>query len=143
MTRGQYQTRNRKALMEYFQETGHEHFTVNDVGCFFDARGEHIGITSLYRQLEKMVDEGIVNKYSVGENSPACFAYIGEHSHDEGKENCFHCRCEKCGRLFHIHCTDLDDVAVHLKQHHGFKLNPLRTVFYGLCEECLNNEKNQ
>ena len=135
MARGQYHTRNRELLKEFFAEIGQEHFTVNEASSYFDQKGEHIGITSLYRQLEKMVSEGTVNKYSVGENSPACFSYVGEHVH-QSKENCFHCRCEKCGKLLHIHCTDLDDLAVHLKEHHNFILNPLRTVFYGICEEC-------
>lgn len=53
----------------------------------------------MYRQLESLVDEGIVNKYFVDDNSPACFEYIGGDGR-KGPDECFHCKCEKCGRSF-------------------------------------------
>ncbi len=131
----QYKTKNRNLLFEYFEEKGYEHFTVSDVSAFFDQKGQHMGVTSIYRQLEKMVDEGIVNKYIIDGTSSACFEYVGNNIHHE-HENCFHCKCEKCGKLIHIQCDDLNELKNHLLQHHDFVLNPLRTVFYGLCQEC-------
>lgn len=136
--KNQYKTKNRDLLFEYFEEVKGKHFTVNDVSRFFDGRGQHIGTTSIYRQLEKMLDEGIVNKYTIDQNSSACFEYVGG-VHKE-QDECFHCKCEKCGKLLHIHCDDLSAVKQHLLQHHDFILNPLRTVFYGLCEECAKND---
>ena len=46
------------------------------------------------------------------------------------------CKCEKCGKLTHMHCEELEGIGEHLYEHHGFVLNPLRTVFYGVCEDC-------
>ena len=54
----------------------------------------------------------------------------------EEAEVCFHCKCEKCGKLIHLHCDELEDIRVHLEQEHHFKMDPLRTVFYGLCDQC-------
>ena len=65
----------------------------------------------------------------------ACFEYVGQDSHAPG-EACFHLKCEKCGKLLHLHCEELDHIGGHLFEEHGFKLDPLRTVFYGVCEEC-------
>ena len=31
---------------------------------------------------------------------------------------------------------ELDQIGGHLFKEHGFKLDPLRTVFYGVCDEC-------
>ena len=70
--------------------------------------------------------------------SPACFEYVGRESH--GGETCYHCKCEQCGKLFHLHCGELKGLSAHLLEEHGFQINPMRTVFYGLCEACRRNE---
>ena len=82
-----------------------------------------------------MVDEGLLNKYIMDAGSPACFEYIGEDTHGDG-EVCFHCKCEKCGKLIHLHCEELEEIQSHLWEAHQFRLDPLRTVFYGICDDC-------
>jgi Fe2+ or Zn2+ uptake regulation protein len=92
----------------------------------------------LYRQLERMVSEGTVSKYIIDESAGACFAYIGSESHLA--DSCYHCKCERCGKLIHMECEELNHIAAHLKADHGFRLNPMRTVFYGVCADCAGKE---
>lgn len=132
--KSQYKTRQREELLDYLRSSGSEHVTVGELCDRFQRRGRPIGTATLYRQLEKMVDEGLVSKYTIDAGSPACFAYIGADSHKG--ESCFHCKCESCGRLIHLHCEELEGLSEHVQQHHGFSINPMRTVFYGLCETC-------
>ena len=134
--RNQYNTRQRNKLLEYMQTVPGEHFTAKDVCGYFQTCGTPIGVATVYRQLERMVEEGIVNKYIIDANSPACFEYVEPESHEDA-EICFHCKCEKCGRLIHLHCDELNEMQSHLMADHRFKLNPVRTVFYGLCEQCM------
>ena len=49
---------------------------------------------------------------------------------------CFHCKCEKCGKLIHLECTELSLIGEHLREEHGFSIDHARTVFYGTCNEC-------
>ena len=84
-----------------------------------------------------MVKEGIVAKYVVDEKSSACFEYIG--GQDEG-HHCYHCKCEKCGKLIHLHCHEVEELSQHMMEHHSFELNAMRTVFYGVCSECRQKE---
>ena len=132
--RNQYNTRQRSRLLEYMQAVPGEHFTAKDVCDYFQACGAPIGVATVYRQLERMVEEGLVNKYIIDANSPACFEYVDRQA--TCGEECFHCKCEKCGKLIHLHCEELVQIRSHLKEEHHFTLDPLRTVFYGLCEEC-------
>ena len=133
--RSKYKTKQRETLISYFETIPGEHFTAGDVCDYFKSQGTPIGQSTVYRQLEALVDEGILNKYIINSTSPACFEYVGADSHhDEG--NCFHCKCEKCGVLIHLHCDELVEMQTHLLADHSFKMNPLRTVFYGLCENC-------
>ena len=75
-------------------------------------------------------------KYIIDTNSPACFEYTGADSHAHG-DACYHLKCEKCGRLIHLSCDEMGCMGSHLLTEHGFKLDPRRTVFYGLCSECM------
>ena len=62
--------------------------------------------------------------------------YTGRDDPQDGKV-CFHCKCEKCGRLIHLKCEELSGIAGHLYSEHHFSLDPKRTVFYGICEKCI------
>ena len=134
-TKTKYKTKQRETLIAYLEQIPGFHFTAGDICAYFRGQGTPIGQSTVYRQLEQMVDEGLLNKYIIDASSPACFEYIGEHVHQEG-ECCFHCKCEKCGKLIHLHCEELQEIQAHLQERHQFLLDPLRTVFYGLCESC-------
>ena len=135
-SRPKYKTKQLKILLEYLESHEGTHITANDVCEYFKAQGAAIGQSTIYRQLESLVDEGVINKYIIDANSPACFEYVGHDSHAEG-EVCFHCKCEKCGKLIHLNCDEIVGFSAHLHDEHGFKLDPKRTVFYGLCEQCI------
>ena len=134
--RSKYKTKQRAILLEYFESVPGVHFTAADVYEYFKLHGITIGQSTIYRQLESFVDEGIINKYIIDGSSPACFEYIRQDEHVE-TEICFHCKCEKCGRLIHLHCDELEEIQAHLLAEHHFRLNPMRTVFYGLCKDCM------
>lgn len=131
----QYKTKQKEELIEYLETVPGKHITVNDVCDYFRSHGKSIGTTTVYRQMEKLVDEGVVNKYILDASSPACFEYI-DRDRSCHETSCFHCKCEKCGRLVHLHCEEILEVHKHIESHHGFVIDPHRTVFYGVCENC-------
>lgn len=131
-----YKTKQREMLLGYFETVPGIHVTAADVCGYFNAQGASIGQSTVYRQLENLVDEGIIKKYIIDGNSPACFEYV-EPDGQNDIETCFHCKCEKCGKLFHLHCDELNEMQLHLLMEHHFRLNSVRTVFYGLCEQCM------
>ena len=122
-SRSKYKTKQREILIRYLESVPGVHITAGDVADYFRKQGSAIGQSTIYRQLESLVDEGIINKYVIDGNSPTCF----------------HCKCEKCGKLIHLHCDELEEIQEHLYAEHRFRMDPLRTVFYGLCDECLQN----
>ena len=134
--RSKYKTKQREILLAYFETVPGVHVTASDVCEHFKSLDAPIGQSTIYRNLESLVDEGIIKKYVIDGSSPACFEYVGPDSHED-VEICFHCKCEKCGKLIHLHCDELDEIQEHLLAEHHFKLNRVRTVFYGLCEQCM------
>ncbi len=134
-----YKTKQREIMLSYLESRPGVHITAADVYDHFRAQGVTIGQSTVYRQLEKFVDEGILNKYILESGSSACFEYVGMSVHKKN-ETCFHCKCEKCGKLIHLKCEELEEIKNHLYSEHKFKLDPLRTVFYGMCDDCLEKK---
>ncbi len=130
----QYQTKQRAEILAYLESIPGRHVTAGDICAHFRAHGKAVGTATVYRQLEHMVSEGLVRKYIVDETSSACFAYTGAEPHRG--ERCYHCKCEKCGQLIHLECEELNSLGAHLLESHGFRLDPMRTVFYGVCAAC-------
>ena len=141
-SRPKYKTKQRDILLKYFETVPGVHVTAGEVCEYFSAQNVTIGKATVYRQLESLVDEGILKKYIIDGNSPACFEYVSRESHKPG-EVCFHCKCLKCGKLIHLHCDELEEVQAHLYEAHDFRLNPLRTVFYGLCKDCCKSSEQK
>ncbi len=134
--KSQYKTKQRADIMAYLMSMSGEHLTVNDVCQHFEKQGRSIGVTTVYRQLDKMVEEGLVNKYTLDNKSSACYEYVDTDHHDHGMKQCYHCKCDKCGKLIHLHCGEIEELIKHIEGSHEFAINPRRTVFYGLCREC-------
>lgn len=70
-----------------------------------------MGMATVYRLLDKLVDEGVIAKYNIDAGTPACFSHLGTHL---SQETCYHCKCSVCGKLIHMHCEEL----------------PARSIFY-------------
>ena len=136
MQKAAYKTKQQDFLFSYLKEMKGQHFTADDVHAHFESKQISIGIATIYRQLEKLVAEGTLQKYFIDEHSAACFEYSGEDCNAETPH--FHLKCEECGNLFHLECEDLESLSNHLKNEHGFSLNPYRTVLYGTCGNCRN-----
>ena len=136
-----YKTKQRAELKAFLLSRSGEHVTVADICQHFEKAGRPIGTTTVYRQLDKMVSEGLVNKYTLDSTSSACYEYIDVDHHSEGAGSCYHCKCENCGKLIHLHCEEIEDLMKHIEKNHNFAINPKRTVFYGICEDCSKEAK--
>ncbi|MBO4863126.1 MAG: transcriptional repressor [Eubacterium sp.] len=134
--KSQYKTKQRAELTAYLMSVPGKHVTAGDVCDHFAKQGRPIGLTTVYRQLDKMVAEGLVNKYNLEPGSPACYEYIDSEHHSDGHVSCYHCKCEKCGKLIHLHCEEIEELIKHLAKEHSFQIDSKRTVLYGICEDC-------
>ena len=134
MQKSAYKTKQQDFLISYLHEMKGKHFTAEDVRTHFETKQISIGIATIYRQLEKLVADGTLQKYFIDEHSAACFEYSGENCKAEVPH--FHLKCEQCGNLFHVECDEIQELSEHLKKEHGFAINPFRTVLYGICNAC-------
>ena len=137
--KGSYKTKHKEELQKYLESRNGSHFCASDIYEHFKATGNPIGKTTVYRQLEELVDSGEVKKFIIDENSCACYEYTGNRCRHS---DCIHMKCEKCNRLFHLECDDVLELEKHILEHHNFRINRNRTVLYGLCSDCDGEKKD-
>lgn len=129
-----YRTRAQKELINLLKAAPGRHFTATEIKNCLDKECKPIGTATIYRQLERFVDDGTIRKYVLGPGESACYAY----AEDQQCSTHFHCVCESCGKLIHMDCDELRDIRTHLLEQHGFTWDSGKTVFYGICEQCRN-----
>ena len=132
-----YQTKQGRALVEYLRSQGSRHVSVQQIASGLP---EKIGTATIYRQLDKLAARGLVRKY-VSDGDPACYQYVGEDAKDCMQH--FHLKCSSCGELIHLECEEMGRLSEHILREHGFRTDPLRSVLYGTCAECLKKEAEE
>ncbi|MDD4565586.1 MAG: transcriptional repressor [Eubacteriales bacterium] len=131
-----YNTKQRKAIMNYVAALNGEHITAGQIMKHFDEKNFLIGLSTIYRHLDRLVESGKMRKYTLDGVSGACYQYII----DEDIREYFHLKCEECGALLHLKCSMLDEIQQHVYEEHTFHINAMKTVFYGKCAECFNGD---
>lgn len=126
-----YETKQSRLVDSFLKENTEKHFSAEDVYFALVSKGEKIGRTTVYRQLDKLVETGKVRKFIVGENDACCYQYNDEHCH-----NHYHLKCSGCGRLIHTECDFLDKLSKHIFDDHQFAIDGSKTVLYGTCKSC-------
>lgn len=127
-----YKTKQRALVERVLRDNAGRHLTAEEVAELLENQGSHVGRTTVYRCLEKLIEEGSVQKYTASAGESACYQYLaGENCHEH-----FHLKCTGCGRLIHIECEHIGELSSHIAAEHGFTVDKLKTVLYGLCEEC-------
>ena len=70
--KAQYQTKQMAELLTFIKSVPGSHVTVNDICDHFKKEGISVGMTTVYRHLERMVKQGVVAKYTSEGTSSAC-----------------------------------------------------------------------
>ncbi|MBQ8767282.1 MAG: transcriptional repressor, partial [Clostridia bacterium] len=87
-----YETKQSKLVYNFLESNPHKHFTAEEVYFSLITQGEHIGRTTVYRQLDRLCEEHKARKFSSGDNDACCYQFESESCH-----NHYHLRCSCCG----------------------------------------------
>jgi Fur family ferric uptake transcriptional regulator len=134
-----YTTKQGEAVLAYLRAQTGEHVTAARIAAHFAQNGAAIGRTTIYRQLDRLVREGRVQKYVVSETAAACYQYAdgaacaGVH---------YHLKCDQCGELIHTREGVLPDIARDIQDGYAFEIDVNRTVFSGVCGGCAGGGKS-
>ena len=129
-----YNTKHRNEIIKYLKKNENKHLTIQEIK---DELKGKIPQATLYRLMDSLEQEGVVRKYIIGPNSACCYQYANcHHDHEH-----FHLVCQKCGKLIHLECDEVEHLVNHIKDDHGFAIDVTKVNFYGICDECQKENK--
>ena len=134
---GGYHTRQREMIVACLKEHRTQHVTVDSIMACLKAQGAAVGQTTVYRNLERLIREGLVMKYAGAEGQAACFQFV---DCDCDSAVHYHLVCRDCGQMIHLQCEYLDELTAHVLEHHQFSIDRYKTVIYGLCNRCASGK---
>jgi len=135
--RGYRPTKGRKAVLSVLTSTT-GHLSVEEIYMKVYSEYPSIGLTSVYRTLEILVNLGMVHKFDFMDRK----ARYELANIPGSKKHHHHIICTSCGKI--IDYTDFVDEELalvrqtekHLSEKYNFKINNHVIQYYGLCEKC-------
>ena len=132
-----YSTKQHQAVLRCLEQGGETACSAAELAEDLRREGCPVGLATIYRQLEKLEPAGAAHK--VNTEDGALYQYCGHQS--QGHRDCFLLKCERCGRIRHVDCTQLQSLYDHLEKEHHFRINPRGTLFSGVCDVCAGEEE--
>ena len=65
-----YKTKSRSYIMEFFTAHKEQIVSAADIHHYLEENGKHVNLATIYRNLDKMTDEGILLKYKTAIHIP-------------------------------------------------------------------------
>lgn len=135
--RGYRITKARELIVSFMEEKSNSHLSAEEVYNGIHEKDPDIGLTTVYRTLEILVELGIAAKFDFGDKRSR-FELIDESQ----EKHHHHLVCTKCRRI--IDYNDFSDEELELikkmesglSEKYGFRIKRHVLQFYGLCADC-------
>lgn len=125
-----YQTAQRKLLMEFLRSNPDQQFSAKQIlGAISDSS---ISLSAVYRNLGALEAEGLVNRFSKEGSREAFYQY----TNGDICRNSIHLNCTKCNKTFHMSTKEMEKMMDGVLESDGFEINKVKTILYGVCKEC-------
>ena len=137
MPNHEYQTKQKQCVLQCLRANSDRALTIDELTALLREGGEPIGKTTVYRCVDKLLQSGQVRRFTPERGRSATFQLIEDH------HNCsehLHLKCTACGRFIHLECDVMAGVNEHILAHHGFWIDNTKSLLFGLCSDCLEEE---
>ena len=113
-------TKQKTAILEYLKSTK-THPDAETVHEVLKENMPNISLSTVYRNLSLLSEEGLISKLSFGGMSDHFDGDVSLHQHF---------LCEKCGKILDVNCK------IDLKDEGLGEISSYSVYFYGICKEC-------
>ena len=137
-----YKTRQKDQVLECLIINKDRHITADEIMDSLNRTNRKVGKATVYRHLDRLVSEGTVRKYFVDEGKGSSYQYQYVDSADTCSHH-YHLKCMDCGKLIHLDCKYLGEMDSHIKEKHDFYVDHIKTVLYGQCATCAENNQSK
>ena len=125
-----YDTRQRDYLISFLNQHPDQLLSVRQIAQELCA--QQISLSAVYRNLSQLEAEGLIRKSVKAGSRESYYQYVGAedcHSH-------LHLSCTRCGKTFHMDAEHTTQLTRAMSELDGFNLDILKTVMYGICQDC-------
>ena len=102
--------------------------SAQEVYRLMQREGESIGLTTVYRSLQSLVSENIVDVLRRDDGEASCRLCGEAHHH--------HLVCKSCGETVEIEGGAIEKWATKVAAEHGFREVGHSAEIFGLCSKC-------
>ena len=121
------QTRQRTAVAEALKAQG-EFRSAQEIYDIVRQRGDSVGLTTVYRALQSMAEDGQVDVIVRGDGESVYRQCSPSHHH--------HLVCRSCRSTIEIDAPDVERWAVDVASQHGFRDVTHTVEVFGVCARC-------
>jgi Fur family transcriptional regulator, ferric uptake regulator len=109
--------------------------TAREIGNLLDSRGDRVGVASIYRALELLESEGLVQRFEVGDSASRYEPALpsGEHHH--------HIVCERCGEVTAFEDEALERAINRLARRVEYSIDGHDVTLTGMCPDCSGSRR--
>lgn len=132
-----YRTKQKQLVLQFLANHPNTQFSAKEIAMRIQEVAE-IGDSTVYRLIKNMTESGELRRFHGKNGKSVVYQYTDktEHCHEH-----FHLKCTDCGEFIHLDCDLIKSFEEHCTRHHGFVIDPMKTVFYGLCEPCARKKQ--
>ncbi|MBO8152475.1 MAG: transcriptional repressor [Candidatus Neomarinimicrobiota bacterium] len=127
----------RQAILEILSKSD-KHLSAEEIYLEVHKEYPSIGLATIYRTLELLVQMGIVNKFDFGDGRARY--ELAEDS--KGPKHHHHLICNVCGRVIDYRDFSeeeknfFESLERNLSQRYNFEIKNHQVMFYGICDKC-------
>lgn len=121
-------TKAQRAVLEVLDGSA-TFLSAQDIHARLRAEGSAVGLTSVYRALQSLADDGSVDVLRVG-NSEAGYRKCDTSSHHH------HLVCRRCGATVEIEAPGLERWIAGTARAHGYAVERHTLEVVGMCARC-------
>ena len=122
-----YNTKQKNMVLDVIKKQKGE-FTVKDI---YDALNGSIGLTTVYRMVDRLAKENYLSK-NIGKDNSTYYLYLEKCNN----ENHFFLKCDSCGNMEHVDCDCIGELNEHILKEHNFAINHDHIIINGICKKC-------
>lgn len=128
-----YKTKASKLIKQYTDQYSDQSFTAHHLYEYIVEQGQAVNLSTIYRNLDQFVDEGILTKFKTGHNDVFMYRVNQDVSHCHEH---LHLQCCKCGKIIHVESDLMKKLVNTLENEYHFYLECDASTISGLCKEC-------
>lgn len=124
-------SKQRDNILSYFKAFPHLHPSAEEIYLFVKEKDNNIGIATVYRNLKKMVEQGILGELNIEKQGVRYDLLTHEH---------YHFICDTCGSIENFVSPTLEGIHKEVETLMHGVVHQKQLTFHGICKTCLTKQ---